>query len=145
MTRIHDSKIKDVVPESVWTALKDNQNTALVDCRTTQEWAVIGIPDLGKIGKVTHLVEWKMAPDMRLNAEFADEVEKAFGGAYPEQLFFICRSGARSKEAATYIQDILSSKSIACECVNVAEGFEGTRDAPGTSGWRDKNLPVKQG
>ena len=143
MTPLHDNKIKDVMPESAWMTLKTDPNAMLVDCRTAQEWAVIGHPDLAEIGKTAHLIEWKIAPDMRINPAFAEQVDAALFGTYPEKLFFICRSGVRSKEAATVIQAQLSGKSIACECINVAEGFEGHRGSDGPSGWRDKDLPMK--
>lgn len=143
MTSGTNKTIPDRMPEDVWTALQDQKDTALVDCRTVQEWQGIGHPDLGKIGKTTHLVEWKQAPAMAVNPEFVAQLDQALDGEYPATLFFICRSGVRSKEAATLIQEILSSKSIACECVNVAEGFEGKPSDAGPTGWRDKNLPSK--
>ena len=136
--------IKDALPEEVWSDLQNNTNAMLVDCRTSQEWQVIGRPDLSGIGGDVHLVEWKQAPAMAVNPNFAAELEQSVKGNYPATLYFICRSGARSREAATYIQDHLSSRSIQCTCVNVAEGFEGKGGA-GPSGWRDKNLPSKHG
>ena len=59
----------------------------------------------------------------------------------PEALvMFICRSGARSHNAAC-----LASEAGYAECYNVLEGFEGDKDAEGrrgtTGGWRHAGLP----
>lgn len=86
---------------------------------------------------------------MSVNAAFFEEIEAAFNGVYPEHMFFICRSGARSFEAATYVQNQLASKNINCVCVNVAEGFEGDPDSGGqrgvVNGWKFNNLPWQIG
>ena len=144
----HQNAIKDVSPTETWAALADG-NYALVDCRTAHEWNVIGVPDLSELGKTVYRVEWKQAPDMSINPEFKTELEQALGGTLPERIYFICRSGARSKEAATYIQDALSSSDSVCECINVAEGFEGDPDASGIrgqiNGWQARGLPWAQG
>ena len=145
MTDGQNILIPDMSPEDAWSQLSENKNAALVDCRTSREWDAIGVPDLSRIDRAMYLVEWRQAPDMAVNSAFAQQMDDATGGDYPECLFFICRSGARSKEAATFMQEILSSKSVNCSCVNVAEGFEGTQTpeiiAARTSGWRNKNLP----
>ena len=143
------ARIENLPPKPVWTDLSENENTALVDVRTTQEWAGIGRPDLGSIGKTVHYVEWRRAPDMSINPAFAAELDAAMGGTYPDRLYFLCRSGARSLEAAAYIQDILSSKGIDCTCVNVAEGFEGDPGPSGArgtvNGWQYNQLPWQSG
>ena len=148
MTERQQNTIVDLSPEDAWAELKSNDKAALVDCRTLQEWHAIGTPDLSDIDRAMYLVEWRKAPDMAVNTTFLQQLDEATGSAYPEKLFFICRSGVRSKEAATIVQETLSKKSILCECINVAEGFEGIQTleivAAGTSGWRNKNLPWVQ-
>lgn len=143
------TSVENVSPKVVWARLSENQNAALVDVRTAQEWEVIGRPDLGELGKSVGFVEWRMAPDMRINPDFAAQLEAHLGGSYPDELFFICRSGARSLEAATYIQDILSSKGTNCRCVNVAEGFEGDPGPTGArgtvNGWQFHQLTWQSG
>lgn len=140
--------IKDLSPAETWDALSNNKNTALVDVRTAAEWGFVGIPELGATGKDPLLVEWRRAPDMSVNPEFANTLLGALGEDVPEQLFFLCRSGARSREAGQYIQNILSGNGISCECVNVAEGFEGDLNPQGhrgkSNGWKARELPWKQ-
>lgn len=142
-------KIDNQTPDIVWSALSEKVNSVLVDCRTKQEWEVIGIPDLSGIGKKTHFVEWRRQPGMDQNPEFAQQLDDVLGGTYPDQMFFICRSGARSFEAAIHVQDFLSSKNIDCECINVAEGFEGDPGPDGhrgtLNGWKARKLPWQQG
>ncbi len=149
MTGGQSISIENMSPNTVWDHLTHNQNSALVDCRTQVEWDTIGVPDLTGINSAAHLIEWRKQPDMSVNPAFFDELEAGFNGAYPDHLFFICRSGARSFEAATYVQNHLSSKNINCVCINVAEGFEGDPDPSGqrsvVNGWKFNNLPWQIG
>lgn len=137
--------IENLSPSQVWKKLSENSKSALIDCRTDREWAQIGVPNLASADKDVHLIEWRQAPDMRINPDFATQVDNAFGGNYPDHIYFICRSGARSLEAAAHLQNILSSNNIDCTCVNVAEGFEGDPGPDGqrgtVSGWKFNNLP----
>lgn len=142
-------RVENVAPPEVWADLSNNQKTAMVDVRTSQEWAHIGRPDLSELGKETLYVEWRQAPDMRVNHAFATQLNEQLAGQYPDRLFFLCRSGARSLEAATTIQEILSSKGIECTCINVAEGFEGDPGPSGArgtvNGWQYHQLPWQTG
>lgn len=149
MTDGTEHTIANVTPDLVLKALSENKNTALVDVRTAMEWERIGRPDIGGTGKAVHFVEWKQSPDMRINPDFAAQLEASLGGTYPEALYFICRSGVRSREAAVAIQDRLSSSGSDCRCINVAEGFEGDPDASGArgtiNGWQARDLPWLSG
>jgi len=141
--------IENVPPKAAWDHLKAHKNSALVDCRTQFEWDTIGVPDLTGIDSAAHLIEWRKQPDMSVNPAFLEELDAGLNGAYPEHIFFICRSGARSFEAAAYVQNQLASKDISCTCVNVAEGFEGDPDPGGqrgvVNGWKFNNLPWQIG
>ena len=141
--------IENVPPQTAWVHLSADKNSALVDCRTQFEWDTIGVPDLTGIDSAAHLIQWRQQPDMSVNPGFLDDLEASFDGAYPERIFFLCRSGARSFEAAAYVQNQLASKNINCVCVNVAEGFEGDPDPGGqrgvVNGWKFNNLPWQLG
>lgn len=149
MTAASTFSIENKSPSTVWEELQINKNSALVDCRTNQEWDVIGTPDLSSINKETQFVEWRKAPDMSINSTFANDIKDAFDGSFPETIFFICRSGARSLEAAAFVQNLLSSAKVECTCVNVAEGFEGDPGPNGIrgtiNGWKFNNLPWNKG
>lgn len=86
---------------------------------------------------------WALYPTMEQNARFAEHIEGA-GIAPDAPLFFLCRSGARSRAAA-----IAMTKRGYTACYNVATGFEGDKDGAGhrgsVGGWKADGLPWEQG
>jgi rhodanese-related sulfurtransferase len=132
----------DVTPEQAWTALRDEPEAVLVDVRTSAEWAYVGLPDLGPIGKEVVRIEWQRFPDGAVNRSFTDDLEAA-GVGKQQPVYFLCRSGVRSAaaaEAATAAGWVASH--------NVAQGFEGPHDAQHhriVSGWKVAGLPWVQG
>lgn len=129
----------DVSPEEAWAALRENPNALLVDVRTQPEWAFVGIPDLSSIGKQPALISWQIYPEMQRNAEFERQV--AAVAADPDApIYFLCRSGARSRAAA-----IAMSAQGYKACYNIAGGFEGDPDANrhrgSVNGWKADRLP----
>jgi rhodanese-related sulfurtransferase len=132
----------DVTPEQAWAALRDDPEAVLVDVRTSAEWAYVGLPDLGPIGKEVVRVEWQRFPDGALNESFLDDLEAA-GVGRQQPIFFICRSGVRSAAAA-----LAATEAGWATSHNVAEGFEGPHDAQHhrtVSGWKVAGLPWVQG
>ncbi len=108
----------------------------LVDVRTRAEWDWVGrIPDAAEI-------EWMSYPGNQPNPHFMAQLKQQVD---PEALvMFICRSGARSGNAAK-----LATENGYADCYNVLEGFEGDKDANGQrnriGGWRKAGLPWHQG
>jgi rhodanese-related sulfurtransferase len=140
--------VGEVLPDEAWAGLKASLDSVLVDVRTRPEWGFVGIPDLSDLGRSVILAEWRRFPDMSVNPEFSAALMKEFGDTLPSRLYFICRSGARSMEAATAMAAELGSRGLGVECVNVAEGFEGDLDGKkhrGTvNGWKARGLPWRQ-
>jgi rhodanese-related sulfurtransferase len=104
----------------------------LVDVRTRAEWDWVGrIPGAIEI-------EWMSYPDNRPNSHFLSQLKQQVDRE--ALLMFICRSGARSHNAAALVGEALRS-----DCYNVLEGFEGDKDANGQrgqlGGWRYAGLP----
>lgn len=132
----------DVQPDEAWRELQADQTSVLIDVRTQPEWAFVGIPDLSSAEKQPLLVQWQVYPSMQQNPQFAQQLE-ASGIARGQKLYFICRSGARSKAAA-----IAATEAGLGPCFNVAGGFEGGHDAErhrGTlDGWKATGLPWVQ-
>ena len=129
-----------------WKRLAEIPGAVLIDVRTRAEWSYVGVSDLHSIGKATVLVEWQGFPDGRLNAGFVGELSgrlEALGAGKSTELYFICRSGARSQLAA---QAMLRAGYI--HCFNVAEGFEGplddVRHRGVAAGWKAQALPWVQ-
>jgi len=139
--------IVDVDVREVWKRLKEEPTAVLIDVRTQAEWAYVGLPDLSSIGKRPFLIEWQTFPDNRVNPEFVERLSEMLEEAGIDkqaELFFLCRSGGRSKRAA---QAMAEAGYTACR--NVADGFEGPLDAERhrgrLAGWKAAGLPWTQG
>ena len=139
--------IEDVPVEEVWARLQSDSNSALIDVRTRAEWAFVGLPNLAEIGKQVLTVEWQTSPENRIDAAFPERlaiVLDAAGANKDAELFFICRSGVRSRMAAEAMANAGYQR-----CRNVADGFEGPLDANRhrgqTAGWKAAGLPWVQG
>lgn len=132
----------DVSPQQAYEAIEREQGAAIVDCRTQAEWSFVGLPDLRAAGRQPVLVEWQSFPAMERNPNFVAEVERA-GVAKGKPIYFLCRSGARSKSAA-----IAMTAAGFGPCFNIAGGFEGNRDSEGhrgtVEGWKAAGLPWRQ-
>ena len=130
----------DVSPAQTWRDLRDRAEAVLVDVRTRAEWAYVGGPDLVDLGKPVVRVEWLTFPTMEDNPDFLEELREQ--GVTPDRtVYLICRSGARSRQAA----ELLAWHGYAT--YNVADGFEGQIDADGhrgVGGWRAEGLPWRQ-
>jgi rhodanese-related sulfurtransferase len=139
--------IQDVPVEEVWARLEKDPGSVLIDVRTRAEWTFVGLPDLDKIGKRVLTVEWQTSPDSKIDAGFPERltaVLDAAGANKDSELFFICRSGARSRMAAEAIASVGYQR-----CRNVADGFEGPLDADRhrgqVAGWKASGLAWVQG
>lgn len=137
-------------PSASFESLKTDSDTLLIDVRTRAEWAFVGAPDISGLGKQLILIEWRRFPTMEVNPAFVEEVDEAVAaaGVEPTELYFICRSGSRSMEAAQAVARAWSAKGRSVTCVNVAEGFEGDLDSlgrrGGLNGWKAHGLPWRQ-
>jgi rhodanese-related sulfurtransferase len=142
------ASVSEVSPANAWAALKVSPDTMLVDVRTQAEWSYVGLPDLSQLDRTVILSEWRQLPGMIVNDSFGTEVLQALGGAAPSRLFFLCRSGIRSRQAAEAMTQLFASLGQKTECVNVAEGFEGDLDSQGhrgnVNGWKTRGLPWRQ-
>ena len=133
----------DVDVLKAWEEVKNSPHTVLVDVRTHAEWSFVGVPDLSSAHKQPILVEWQVFPTMELNASFVDMVI----AETPDKtapIYFLCRSGVRSKSAA-----ISMTQAGYENCYNIADGFEGPHDQKkrrgSVGGWKACGLPWVQG
>jgi rhodanese-related sulfurtransferase len=139
--------IEDVPVEEVWARLKEDKGAVLIDVRTRAEWAFVGLPDLSQLEKRVLTVEWQTSPESRIDAAFPDRLGEALAAAGADrdaELFFICRSGGRSRMAA----EAMANAGYR-QCRNVADGFEGPLDANRhrgrVAGWKAAGLAWVQG
>ena len=128
----------DVTPQAAWEALANDPKASLVDVRTQPEWSFVGIPDLSPLGKKVVLASWQVYPTMAVDPDFAAKV-KAEIGDKAGPVYFLCRSGARSRAAA-----IAMTEAGLGPCYNVSSGFEGDKDPRShrgvTNGWKATGL-----
>jgi rhodanese-related sulfurtransferase len=136
----------DVSAQAAWDDLVKSSDAMLVDVRSQPEWVYVGVPVLASIGKETLLVEWD---DFATRARVPDFVNRLVAaledrGIGPEApLYFICRSGNRSRHAA-----IEATAAGYRKCFNIEFGFEGRlsperhRATPGS--WKAEGLPWVQ-
>lgn len=135
----------DVGAKESWERLSRDQAAQLIDVRTLAEWNFVGIPDLGPLKRQPLLCQWQLFPSAA-NADFVEEAITALKGTtYRREapLFFLCRSGARSRAAA-----IAMTAAGYGPCFNIADGFEGaldkTRHRGTVGGWKACGLPWVQ-
>jgi rhodanese-related sulfurtransferase len=135
----------DVEPAESWERLSQDPAAQLIDVRTLAEWSFVGIPDLTPLKRQALLCQWQLFPSAA-NPDFVEQAKTALGGTAHRPkapLFFLCRSGARSRAAA-----IAMTAAGFGPCFNIADGFEGGLDATrhrGTAGgWKASGLPWTQ-
>lgn len=141
-------QIFEVEPKEAFEKLK-NENAVLIDVRCDAEFVFVGQVDLSSINKETILLPWKIFPNMNVNPRFQIMIEKALKEKFQKddnkdaELIFMCRSGARSFEAARFMTEIGYQN-----CYNLIGGFEGELNENShrgkISGWKANNLPWRQ-
>jgi rhodanese-related sulfurtransferase len=142
-----DARIESVPVTAVWERLERDDKAVLVDVRTHAEWTYVGVADLSSIGKKPILFEWQSYPDGKVDPAFAERLSNILdssGVQKDAQIFFICRSGVRSKAAARTMIEAGYQ-----HCHNVADGFEGpmdpSRQRGRLAGWKAAGLAWVQG
>lgn len=125
-----------LLPEEAFTLLQNVPSAKLVDVRSNAEWNFVGVIP----GAVN--VEWKTFPGMIDNPHFLEQLKHQVDAE--SLVMFICRTGARSDQAAR-----TAAANGFSDCFNVLEGFEGDKDGHGhrgkVNGWKARNLPWAQG
>ncbi len=136
----------DVTVEEAWRVLLEEKDSVLIDVRTNAEWSFVGVPDTSALEKELFCIEWQTFPTMTVNEEFAATVEQALkevGASKESNLFFLCRSGVRSRSAA-----VAMTTAGFKAAHNVAGGFEGDLDDERhrgrSNGWKAAGLPWRQ-
>ena len=133
----------DVAPAEAFRVLSQ-EGGVLVDVRSLPEWQFTGTPDLAGTPASLLTVSWKTYPNFTVNPDFAAQLETALGGRKDVPLFFMCKTGGRSLDAAVAMTQLGYAR-----CYNIAGGFEGDQNEQGQrsrkNGWKASNLPWKQG
>jgi rhodanese-related sulfurtransferase len=140
--------IEAMPPQDAWRTMAETPGALLVDVRTTAEWTFVGTADTNAIQCPQSFIEWNSFPSMARNPAFLDALSAEVDRHGARALFFICRSGGRSHDAAMAASAHFGARGEPKLCVNVLEGFEGDHDAEGhrgaLSGWKASGLPWRQ-
>ncbi|GAA5786738.1 rhodanese [Chitiniphilus shinanonensis] len=125
-----------VTPAEAYQLARTLPTTRIVDVRTAAEWQFVGVVPGAE------LIEWKRFPEMSLNPDFLTQLKTKVDTQ--DVVLFLCRSGARSHDAAE-----LAATHGYSEAYNILEGFEGDKDEGqhrnSVNGWRAAGLPWVQG
>jgi rhodanese-related sulfurtransferase len=128
--------IENLAPKQCWTFMQEHPDAVMVDVRTKMEHSFIGHP-LGAVH-----VAWKEFPDWQVNPYFVAQVSQVVANKNTP-ILLLCRSGQRSLEAASLLEQAGYS-----HLINILEGFEGGLDANKhrglLGGWRFHGLPWEQ-
>ena len=125
--------IEEISCLRAFETLKIKKHSHLIDVRTDFEWKNVGIPDLKSLNKDVFLIKWPVFLNKQFLDSFHNKLDKNFN--HENHLFFICRSGFRSKIASELAFHLGYVHSY-----NIKEGFEGNRT--GVNNWKN-NLPWK--
>lgn len=136
----------DMLSSDAYALLAGETPSTLVDVRTQAEWIYVGVPDLTKLGKAALFLEWQRFPSMQVDERFAVRLASMLETADVKpgaSLLFLCRSGARSRNAA-----IAMTSAGWAPCFNISDGFEGPvdplRHRGDVGGWKAAGLPWAQ-
>lgn len=141
-----ESYAGDVEVRTVWHQLAENETALLIDVRTHAEWSYVGVPILEDPSREVLLVEWVSYPSMQGSGDFAERLEAELAKRSIDKsaaLYFLCRSGVRSRHAAMVMTPRWDGP-----CYNVEAGFEGDLDEAQhratRNGWKQAGLPWRQ-
>lgn len=143
--RVDASATVTLDPKDAWNAMRTHSGSLLTDVRTEAEFMFAGYPVVEAIGGRYLLAPVRSYPNMQPNPQFAETVAAYLkeNGADIPALFFMCKLGGRSMEAAEYCR-----QTFGVPCVNIRHGMEGDKDADGrrgrVNGWKAENLPWEQ-
>lgn len=125
-----------LLPTEAFALMQYAPGAVLVDVRSAAEWQFVGmVPD-------ALCLEWRTFPGMQPNPGFLPALEARVPRS--ALVMFLCRSGARSDEAAR-----AAAAAGYTSAYNVLEGFEGDKDGASQrghiNGWKSHGLPWVQG
>jgi rhodanese-related sulfurtransferase len=125
-----------VTPQEAYALLQSGARVKLVDVRTNAERDWVGRVALPEAQHAA--VQWNTWPGGAPNPDFLAQLEAV--AARDEVLLFLCRSGVRSRHAATAATAAGYPHSF-----DILEGFEGDKDGAGhrktVGGWCKAGLP----
>lgn len=133
----------DVTPAEAYRVLSQ-EACFLIDVRSLPEWHFTGTASLEGTPSKLLTISWKVYPSFAINPAFEQQVMVAVGENKDIPIFFICKTGGRSLDAA-----VAMTSAGYTRCYNVSGGFEGDQNDAGQrgakNGWKAAQLPWTQG
>lgn len=124
-------------PVDAHALLTADSRVLLVDVRTNAERDWVGRVEIPAAQHAA--IQWSTYPGGIANEDFLTQLQAA-APSKDRVLLFLCRSGVRSRHAAT-----LATEHGYTQCFDILEGFEGDKDAHGhrktIGGWCKAGLP----
>ena len=125
-----------VTPREAFALVRLDARVKLIDVRTNAERDWVGKPVLPE--SQHGAVQWSTWPGAVPNSDFVQQLEAL--ADKDDVLLFLCRSGVRSRHAAT-----LATQHGFANCYDILDGFEGDKDAQAhrktVGGWCHAGLP----
>ena len=124
-----------VTPQEAFELLQANPAILLIDVRTDAERDWVGKVEINPAQSFA--VQWNLYPT-KSNPDFLAQLAQV--ASKDSVLLFLCRSGVRSRSAAT-----LATEHGYSQCYDILEGFEGDKDQNGhrktVGGWCHAGRP----
>ncbi len=125
-----------VTPQEAYELVLEDPRVKLIDVRTNAERDWVGRVMLPETQHGA--VQWSTYPGGVPNPDFVSQLASVAGK--DDVLLFLCRSGVRSRHAAT-----LATQHGFANSYDILEGFEGDKDSEGhrksVGGWCKAGLP----
>lgn len=141
--KINKSHIQEILPPEAQKILSSSKLAVLIDVRSKVEYDYVGHP----VGAIN--IPWQEPPAWEIAPDFANQVKSQLSDMQADipleemTVMMLCRSGARSMNAAIELKE-----NGFTNVINVAEGFEGgldrNRHRGNIGGWRHHSLPWEQ-
>ncbi len=123
--------INNISANEVWSKLKENEHSCIVDVRCPSEIREFGSTDLSSIRKKVIFISWIDEISQTTNQHFIKNLEEHLTKDYT--IFFLCAAGVRSYYAAE-----LAIKNGFSNSHNILNGYNAA------GGWVVSNLPCIQ-
>lgn len=140
--------VSQISASEAFAILKDDADSLLVDVRTFEETHFVGFVNASTFNNRMVFLPWQTFPNMELNQDFETKFEQSLKELFAEKakqtkIFFLCRTGSRSYQAACFASDLDYEN-----CYNITSGFEGDFNNDGqrgsVNGWKASRLPWRQ-
>ena len=142
------SFVGNITAKESFDELMSSADSVLVDVRSSRELSVDGVAFLENHPDRLLFCEWRSETPQNEKRKFLDDLLLRINFQVTSRLYFICRSGIRSREAASYVGNELFVTGVNVICLNISDGFEGNAykmfGFGERNGWKAAGLPVSK-